>query len=404
MKFDPVAGFQNDGIRYLLDHHYAILGDDMGLGKTYQAIAVATMAKLRTLVICPAYLRDNWKYEIEKFSALPELFKVISYSQLSKHTHSFVQSDMVIGDEIHYIKNPLAKRTMLFHELLERSQAERFIGLSGTPIKNRVSEFYSILSACSYNKFGTSGKDVLNDFNYYKFQNKFMVPFKMRISGRTITKFEGIRNVELLKTYLKSKYIRRTSDKVLDLPETLEKEVIVSYKNDPELQEAYDSFNSGRKSTNITTKTKSAELKAKYTAEYVNDLIKADEGPVVVFSDHVKPCMAIASKIKGRVDWFTGSTDVDERAKSVKRMQEGKLDALVMTIGSGSTGFNLTNARNMVFNDYSWVPADNDQAKKRIHRIGQDKKCTYHFMVGSKADHYILNLIKNKKDIIKEIV
>ena len=49
-----------------------LLGDEMGLGKTLQAIAVALYYNLfPMLVVCPSYLRLNWKKEIEKWTEIP---------------------------------------------------------------------------------------------------------------------------------------------------------------------------------------------------------------------------------------------------------------------------------------------------------------------------------------------
>jgi len=45
-----------------------ILGDQPGVGKTLSAISYAVKNKLKTLVICPASLKLNWRNEIQKFT------------------------------------------------------------------------------------------------------------------------------------------------------------------------------------------------------------------------------------------------------------------------------------------------------------------------------------------------
>ena len=54
------------GIKRLEEHKHYIIGDDMGVGKTLQAMAITAKYKLKTLVICPAIAKNNWKKEFSK--------------------------------------------------------------------------------------------------------------------------------------------------------------------------------------------------------------------------------------------------------------------------------------------------------------------------------------------------
>ena len=65
--------YQKEGIEFALFRKNAIIADEMGLGKTIQAIATAILKKqifgfTKTLVVCPASLKEQWKKEVEKFS------------------------------------------------------------------------------------------------------------------------------------------------------------------------------------------------------------------------------------------------------------------------------------------------------------------------------------------------
>lgn len=46
----------------------AILGDQMGVGKSNSALTYAVKNKFKTLIVCPASLKLNWRNEIHKFS------------------------------------------------------------------------------------------------------------------------------------------------------------------------------------------------------------------------------------------------------------------------------------------------------------------------------------------------
>ena len=119
--------------------------------------------------------------------------------------------------------------------------------MSGTPVKNRVQEWYSVLSLCDYNIYNNSGKKILKDYySYWKWCEEFCYKQKLEINGRSINKFWGLKNKELVRTFLQGKYIRRLAKDVLDLPDIVTKDVIVSYKGDKDLEAAWESHKRGR--------------------------------------------------------------------------------------------------------------------------------------------------------------
>jgi SNF2 family DNA or RNA helicase len=57
----------------------------------------------------------------------------------------------------------------------------------------------------------------------------------------------------------------------------------------------------------------------------------------------------------------------------------------------------------VVINDYSWVPSKNEQAIKRVYRFGQENRVVVYSMLGGKIDTLIINKIREKMKIIKEM-
>jgi SWI/SNF-related matrix-associated actin-dependent regulator 1 of chromatin subfamily A len=402
--------FQRKGVEYMLKHKQVILGDEMGLGKSLQAATAAEWADLPWLVICPSYLKQNWEEEMAHHKILTDkLLAIVSYSSLSKHEKLFSQARTLIFDEAHYLKNMKAKRTQYAQIYAQKYKAENIFLLSGTPIKNRVSEFYSLLRLLGYGD-APNGRNVFRDFpNEYKFNSTFTNKHVRKIdlkTGRTLQKVEwrGIRNKEGLKSYLKEKYKRRMADKVLDLPDLMENVVYAGDMNEElsrELSEDWDA-----KKSISTTKLRTAKIKAEFTADYAQDLHKQEE-PFVIFTYHPDVAELLEGYLlSGNIETnvISGSTPADQRSQIVKSFQDGKLDGLILTIGAGSTGFTLTRARHLIFNDLSWVPGDNNQAKKRIHRISQKRRCFIHYIVAGKVDQMIINTLREKEKIIKEIV
>jgi len=68
MKIQPYD-YQKKAIKFFeINKGLAILGDEPGVGKSLAAFGFAVKHNLKTLVICPASLKLNWKKEITKFA------------------------------------------------------------------------------------------------------------------------------------------------------------------------------------------------------------------------------------------------------------------------------------------------------------------------------------------------
>ena len=153
--------YQKEGVEHVVRHFdgRALIADDMGLGKTLQALALSKYYGItKVLVICPAYLRYNWRAEFEKWlNVNPDdvsLIKkgtdkltgypvIISYELATKRRIELEDFgfDMVICDESHYLKNHKTKRTRGLSPLIRK--IDKAILLTGTPALNRPSELYS---------------------------------------------------------------------------------------------------------------------------------------------------------------------------------------------------------------------------------------------------------------------
>lgn len=418
---------QVEGVQYALTHHYHLNCFEMGLGKTLCALTVAFFHQRNkhfpVLVVVPSYLSFNWVREINKFARAPKDiwtprtgkkvwecignedkpdFCIISYDLFRAHPGIMDGFKMVIADEVHYLKSIAAKVTIEFHDALDLYRPDVFIGLTGTPILNKVSEFYSTLSLCGYNPRKTSGLNVVDRYSHYHFQMELCWAEEVRISRtRSITKYVGLKNKELLDSLLEGKFIRRDSSE-LDLKEPKHIDVVVDYKADTALLEAWELFNKGiKQSVGIKVKKESALKTAMATAEHINTLLDADVGPIVVFTCHPDAIDIMSEKIKSSSKSIQGSTSNIQRDKIVEEFQAGKVPVLFLTL-AGSTGITLTASHIMVINDEDWVPENMSQVRARINRRGQTKRCLYYYMRGSKASTIIGTKLLEKSAVIKE--
>ena len=420
--------YQKEGANFALSSHYCLIADEMGLGKTLQALIVAFLEGLKgekTLIVVPAFLRLNWEMEIIKFSKWYHMLHlvekkaeiadfdprfciaIICYAAIEESESLCEWADIVIADEAHYLKEITSRRTLKFHQYVYENTPERLMLLTGTPIPNGVVEFYSLLLLLSYTLKPTNGLKIDKAFptpeSFYR-TFAYEVNYTVRVKGgsRAITRYEGLKNIDELKMYLKDKYIRRKCKDVLNLPPLLQTNIIADYHNNPKLWKAFKEFNEENKASDPTIKAKSALLKAPFTAKYAQNLIDSHQGPVLVYTDHIKSCELIAETLK--CPHIKGDIPMAKRNELVGQFQAGELDALVITIGAGAEGMNLTRATNLIFNDFNWVPTKNEQVRKRFHRIGQTKRCTVHNIIGSVQDEKIIKNLLKKMKVIEEII
>jgi len=392
--------FQTEGVEFGIKTKYSINACEQGLGKTIQALTIAANYK-KALVICPAYLRSNWRSEVFKFVKTDTEFIVESYTSFSNNTHKVDNDiDIIIYDEAHYLKNIKAKRTIKNHNFIVRYNPKKVLLLTGTPILNRVPEIWSLLSICYH---GGEYPEFKPWTNYYSFCNKFCEKEVSYIGSQKITKYVGVKNAEELKALIAPIYFRRRSKDVLDLPEQVRQIVGTRKAQTTNFKSAWDNYQKGDISTFATQKAVNALSKTHLTANLAADIIP--NHPVVIFTDHIDSCHDIHEKLQKKFtgEIITGSTKANDRFV-ISSLLGDRIDYIVATIGSLSTGVNLQAANYMIFNDVPWVPAVLEQAEKRIHRIGQSKRCFYYYVINSDIDERIVKTIKGKKDVIREVV
>ena len=274
--------------------------------------------------------------------------------------------------------------------------------LSGTPIKNNIGEFWNLLRLCNKNGrvFGFERFNRKNQF--FKFQYYFSNPIVQYFGNREVINFEGVKNTEELKKVVNSCRIRMKAKDTIDLPDTQEIDIVVKEKHkfDKDFKELLEKDLGDKNETYMLVKKINAIAKCDHTVKHALETIENGE-KVVIFTDHVISADKIAGALG--VKAISGKTSIDERARRVSEFEQSRTPlALVATIGALSVGVNLTSASYMIFNDLPFVPADLDQAKKRIHRIGQTKKCFYYYVYISEMDRKLQKMIYTKREVIEK--
>ena len=95
-----------------------------------------------------------------------------------------------------------------------------------------------------------------------------------------------------------------------------------------------------------------------------------------------------------------------DRAAEVTRFQKDpECRVFVGQIAAAGLGITLTAASTMVFYSLDYSMSNFDQAKARIHRAGQTRKCHYIYLVCTgTVDRKILRSLRDKVDLAKMLV
>lgn len=308
-----------------------------------------------------------------------------------------------IADEVHRAKNRRASQTKGLH----RVDAYLKLAQTGTPLQNAPDELWSILHWLFPEEYTS----------YWRFYEDY-VEYTEGYFGKVIT---GVRNPDALRFELRERLVRRTKDQVLDLPE--KQRVIVPVTLEAQTRKVYDELenqvwidlaedaknegnealaeaivagdlgkllkipNGAARMTRLQEflehpSTIDAHDRAKETEKMdaVQEII-LDNANIqhVVYCKYKPPVRILAERLreKGlRVGVFTGDVSTQERTEIEDSFQRGELDVIVGTIDALKEGVTLTAASTGHFMTRMWVPAVNEQAEDRLHRVGQHDPVT----------------------------
>lgn len=429
----PLKPYQIKGAKFCIQNPYTILAMDMGTGKSLTALAVWRKVGGKLLIVCPSYLILNWKSEIKKWfgdhylittiSTGKDIYEVwdsdiviVSYDLATKAENFFDWADFVIGDEFHMMKNMKAKKTQFIHKAIFEYSIPRVLMLTGTPIQNRVEEFYSLIALAHYNpaakdtSFLDEFPDSVTFADQFSHRHEFKINMVKKNGGQfkfNVVKWAGFKNVKQLKEILAPIYFRVKADDVLDLPPVTFKDILMSEIPDKELEALFEKLDGlyngddeAYKKVSIERKVQSAIEKVPFTIKYAKAILE-ERGSVIIYTDHVAPCQMLAETFG--VTPIHADTPKKKRHEIGVAFQNGEIKVIVATYGSFSTGITLTASQDIVTNDRPWVPGVYSQAVARIHRLTQEKKCRIHNIYGSPQDARIGAAMAEKEKTIKVV-
>jgi SNF2 family DNA or RNA helicase len=411
-----------------LERKRAILADDPGLGKTRQALLAA---RGRTLIISPAMLRRTWQQEQERWA--PELdITWVSYSDLCHRVADkagrlskvmplprpqYRQAwDTVICDEAHYLKGRATAWTRAVLWLAER--CNRLYLLTGTPVPNWAHEIYMPLRLLH-----PKAHEVRS---YWRWVETWFNIWKPEWGGHKVL---GLKKGVTWEAFVRGNrlhtdLLRRTREQVLpDLPPltetTLELEMTLSQaKLYRSLKKDYlawtdsghevSAWSAGGLHTKLMQITTGPEVldpmaRPGCKAGAVEQLLEERRHQPTVIFTHFRATAeflwGVAHGLGIAVGIVTGGHGPAAREGVLEQFRTGEITVLVGTLDTLAEGLTLTQADTCILVEHSWRPSRNEQAMRRLHRIGQSRPVTViHLVTAGTVDVGMQSLLSKKSD------
>jgi superfamily II DNA or RNA helicase len=393
-----LRGYQAFGARYALVQRRVLIGDEMGLGKTVQSLAVmahlAANGARHFLVVCPTAVLVNWTKEIRKHTHLEPIrvhgpgrdqewrrwrdrggVAVTSYQTLLLLQDGGEAPDLLVVDEAHFVKNPLAKRSAAVAELVERSGRTMF--LTGTPLENRVEEFEQLVT--------------------------YLQP---DVASR-LDAAEMVLGAHKFREAVAPVYLRRNSKDVLsELPDLVVTEEWLEFtdlERDAYVDALSDrAFPKMRRIAFTADPTGSSKLGR---LEEIIEEASANGHKVLVFSYFLDVLDAMAHRLGSRVvGTISGATSADGRQQLVDRFTDtSEPGVLLSQIAAGGVGLNLQTASVVILCEPQIKPSLEYQAVKRAHRMGQVRAVQVHrLLTENSVDERMLEILGHKSELFEQ--
>ncbi len=390
-----LRSYQDFGVRFIIRQQNVLLGDEMGLGKTVQAIAamVSLYAAGEThfMVVCPASVLVNWAREIRQFSDLNVVsirggdlsavrrwrdeggVAVTTYGSINR----FVLPEdfhfgMLVADEAHYIKNPLAQRTQAL--LILKRRARNCLFMTGTPLENNVDEMCFLIKCLS-----PEIAEELESKAFYTAAAKF-------------------------RETLAPVYLRRTREDVLtELPALVEKEQwceMGAMEWQSYLLSVMSENFMAMRQVSWDIKDLSKSSKARRLLQLC-EMAEQEGRKVIVFS-YFRDTISAARELLGHmaIGPITGDVSPQRRQKIVDAFSAApKGTVLLSQVQAGGTGLNIQAASVVIFCEPQIKPSIENQAISRAYRMGQLHTVVVHrLLCDNTVDERILEILREKQD------
>lgn len=451
MNRPPLAEHQRTGIEWIERVGRGLLGDEPGLGKSRTAIEAFDGGDV--LVVAPSMVitGGTWSDELERWANHPERFVVAPYSMLNERAKtgnggSTPQKrvreayrrnwDAIVVDEAHYIKGRSTSWTWAVQELAKRSGS--VLQMTGTPMPNWAHDLFTLLQVIRPED-AKPGKPL---GSYNRWVNEWFVreynpfgggrPGTERIGGLLRCRRECVGRpandpcehwAEFSGENLGDRFLRRLRKDALDLPPLTETVVHTPMDTTQtrmyrELKQDYltstadggevVAWSNGSRNVMLDRVTTSSwfldpvgEPRGGKLERLRFDLENRSSSTLVLahYRDTVEACAQVARSVGAGVSVVHGGISQKAKAQAVADFKSGKNQVLVGSLETLAEGLTLTVADMAIFVEKSYKPSRNEQAMRRVHRMGQTSPVTVlDYVTPNSVDENKRHLLGSKTD------
>ncbi len=435
--YNPLRGYQKQGIQFLFDSPSALLADEMGTGKTVQAVNALRLlfrqAHIKSvLIVCPPAVIGSINLSIETgisegwsghfYHWAPELKLIVMRGEKKEKrkvnwqkkfhiyitTYDTLRSDIIDGtlidfkmfdciilDEAQKVKNRGTKTAQAILCL----QARYRWALTGTPIENRLDDVISLFDFIRPGTFSGGMKYSSQDVS------NVIKPFMLRRLKQDV--LQDLPDKERQESWLDLDDVQKNSyNQELDLGR---KKIETSLDKEQPFQTKRHIFALLAKLKQICNfaSTQATSPKTDLLLELLETIVD-NQKKVLIFSQYrIEGADKISQLLdkKGiRYVFYKGSPQQREQAVSDFR-SKAEIAVFLATFDTAAQGITLTEATYVIHFDHLWNPAKMSQAEDRVHRIGQTKGVTiYSFWMKGTIDEGIKKKLIEKGILIDKTI
>ena len=329
---------------------------------------------------------------------------------------------MVALDEIHRNASMSSLQGKRLLDIKKKTGQVMWLPMTGTPIVSKPTDVF----------LPTRLIDAHTSNSYYMWCQNYCV-----YGGFGGHEIIGYKNIPDLKMVLQPNMLRRLKKDMMDLPPKIH---FTEYVENTEYQKRlYDKVNMDLISSQeeilralnplskllrlrqingspelvdtaleVDDKYLSKNAKLKRLLEILDDILSNPEEKVVIFSNWVEPARTLHMFIKKRykICCYTGTMTQDDRELHKKTfINNPEYRVMLGTVGALGTSHTLTVARNVIFYDSPWNPADIEQCEDRCHRPGTTNSVNvYTLVTKDTVDERVHEILSKKEGTAKYIV
>jgi len=447
-----------------------MLNHDVGTGKTLSAINILRWKcainhrLLRTLIICPIVVLDNWRKNIPELSKIDKRDVVVlkgsgkkKAAQIEKMTENYTRekilitnieslqnedvyqnllkysAEMLILDESHMCKNYKSKRAKILVNIADRAKYRAL--LTGTPILNSIEDIfmqYRILDGGQ-----TFGK------NFFVFRARYMYDTNAAWSSRPgyFPNYQPRPEMfDELSEKMYTKMHRAIKSECLDLPPYLVQTRSIALSKEQrkiydEMKRDFITFIETSKEPKAVVATL-AITKALRMLQIVTGFVKTEDGEEIVikknprleelknllemitpenkvivwciFKQNYKDISKLCETLKIPYVMLNGSMSAEEKKIAIDQFQgDPTIKIMVANQQAGGTGVNLQQASYSIYYSRNFSLAHDLQSEARCYRGGSEiheKITRINLVAEDTIDQLVSEALERKENLSKKIL